>query len=124
MREAAGVGFISVRRSMVWLREGNVIPSSERLDYGSFLMQSAPARWRTREATLTDVTHKYRPGDRVVFHPPPTLPNFAGAYVVERLLPISDNGPNYHIKRVKDEYERAASEHELTPATPSEPPKT
>jgi hypothetical protein len=70
---------------------------------------------------MTEVTHRYRQGDRVVFHPPPALPQFAGAYVVERLLPISDTGPNYQIKRVKDEHERAASERELTLATPSDP---
>ena len=49
----------------------------------------------------------------MVFHPPPTLPEFAGAYLVERLLPISDAGPSYLIKRVKDGHVRSVSEQEL-----------
>jgi hypothetical protein len=56
----------------------------------------------------------------VVFHPPPSLSHFAGAYVIERLLPISDTGPNYLIKRVKDGHERSASERELAPIAPPE----
>jgi hypothetical protein len=47
--------------------------------------------------------HRYCSGDRVVFHfPAATLPQFAGAFPIERLLPISDDGPNYLIKRVNE----------------------
>jgi hypothetical protein len=65
---------------------------------------------------MTAAVHRYRLGDRVVFNSPATLPQFAGAYLVERLLPISEAGPSYLIRRLKDGHGRAASEHELTPA--------
>ena len=71
------------------------------------------------EATLTDAAHRYRPGDRVIFHAPTSLPQFAGAYVIERLLPNSDDGPHYLIKRVKDGHERVASARELAPVAPA-----
>jgi hypothetical protein len=73
---------------------------------------------------VTDVTHRYHVGDQVVFHPPPTLPEFAGAYSIERLLPISETGPNYLIKRLKDDHERSASEREITPPLPPTFPKS
>ena len=67
---------------------------------------------------------RYRPGDRVIYHAPTSLPQFAGVYLVDRVLPNSDDGLSYLIKRVKDGHERAASERELAPVTaavPAEP---
>jgi hypothetical protein len=66
---------------------------------------------------MTDPAHRYRPGDRVVFHAPLSLREFAGAYVVERSLPNSVDGPTYLIRRVKDGHERVAPERELAPIT-------
>jgi hypothetical protein len=68
---------------------------------------------------VNEPAHRYRRGDRVIFHSPATLPQFDGPYLVERLLPISDAGPQYQIKSVRDGHERAASEHELAPVMPS-----
>jgi hypothetical protein len=65
---------------------------------------------------VTSITHLYRVGDQVVFHSPPTLPEFAGAYSIERLLPMSDAGPSYLIKRLKDGHVRSVAERELAPA--------
>jgi hypothetical protein len=41
---------------------------------------------------LTSSAHRYRAGDRVVFHSEAMLPQFEGLYLIERLLPISDGG--------------------------------
>jgi hypothetical protein len=73
---------------------------------------------RPGHSDLTDASHRFRVGERVIFHSAATLPQFSGAYVVERLLPDSGAGLTYHIKRAKDGHTRAASERELTPDTP------
>jgi len=64
---------------------------------------------------MTDPAHRYCPGDRVLFHAPLALQEFAGAYVIERALPNSPDGLTYLIKRVKDGHERVAHERELAP---------
>jgi hypothetical protein len=60
--------------------------------------------------------HRYRLGERVVFHPSEPVPHFAGPYVVERLLPADDAGPHYQIRSVRDGHERTVAERELLPA--------
>ena len=66
---------------------------------------------------MTDTVYRYRVGDRVIFHAPPSLTEHAGLYVVEWLLPDSGSGPSYVIKRVKGGHERVASERELGAVT-------
>ncbi len=65
---------------------------------------------------VTSPTHRYSVGDQVIFHPPPTLPEFAGAYSIERLLPLSGAGPSYLIRRLKDGHVRSVVEQELVDA--------
>lgn len=72
---------------------------------------------------MTNVVHRYQAGERVVFHAPTSLGQFAGAYLIERLLPSSDSGPTYLIKRVKDGHERVAAERELSPVMAVVPAK-
>ena len=69
------------------------------------------------EETMTEPPHRYRAGDRGVFHAPLSLRVFAGAYEVERPLPNSVDGPTYLIRRVRDGHERVAYERELAPVT-------
>ena len=66
---------------------------------------------------MTEPPHRYRPGDRVIFHAPASLSQFVGAYVIERPLPNSVDGPTYLIRRVRDGHERVAYERELAPIT-------
>lgn len=56
-----------------------------------------------------------------MFHAPPSLPQFAGAYLIERLLPNSADGPTYLIKRAKDGHERVAAKRELAPVSAVKP---
>ena len=44
---------------------------------------------------MSEPPHRYRPGDRVIFHAPASLSQFVGAYVIERPLPNSVDGPTY-----------------------------
>jgi hypothetical protein len=67
---------------------------------------------------MTDPPHRYRVGDRVIYHAPTSLPQFAGAYLIERLLPNSEDGPHYLIRRVKNGHERVTLERELSPGDP------
>jgi hypothetical protein len=78
-------------------------------------VEAGGSEGEAREAGLNELAHRYRPGDRVIFHSPATLPQFDGPYLVERLLPVSDAGPQYQIKSIRDGHERAASERELAP---------
>jgi hypothetical protein len=62
---------------------------------------------------MTNPPHRYRQGDQVIFHAPLALQEFAGAYVVEKALPISADGLTYLIE--KDGHERVVPERELAP---------
>jgi hypothetical protein len=67
---------------------------------------------------------RYRVGDRVVYHPPGSLADFAGPYIIERVLPIAETGQqHYQIKSVRDGHERVVAEHELAPGAPPRPTK-
>lgn len=66
------------------------------------------------------VSYRYRVGDRVLLHLHPSLPQFAGAYLIERQLPVGDAGPAYLVKRTKDGHLRTASERELAPIPTAE----
>jgi hypothetical protein len=67
------------------------------------------------------VSYRYRVGDRVLFHPHPSLSRFAGAYLIERHLPVGDSGPTYLVKRGKDGHRRTVSEAELAPIPIADP---
>jgi hypothetical protein len=69
------------------------------------------------------VSYRYRVGDRVLFHPHPSLSQFAGAYLIERQLPVGDLGPTYLVKRGKDGHLRTVSEGELAPIPLADPLK-
>lgn len=91
--------------------------------YGSVLARRGPGSASAEGLALQNrngdamikIGYHYRPGDRVLFYPPPALSQFEGTYRIERRLPISADGPNYLIKRMKDGHERAAPERELAP---------
>jgi hypothetical protein len=51
----------------------------------------------------------------VIFHPPASLSQFEGPYLVSRLFPLTDSGPSYQIASVRDGHERVAFERELAP---------
>ena len=100
-------------------RCSNRLPTGSDAHSSPDRVEAGGSEGEAREASLNELAHRYRPGDRAIFHSPATLPQFDGPYLVERLLPISDAGPQYQIKSVRDGHERAASERELAPVMPS-----
>lgn len=68
---------------------------------------------KPKKREISVAAHKFKVGERVVFHAPrrsigPSI------FTVLRLLPIEGQGPTYRIKSDEEGFERVAKEGELT----------
>ena len=64
--------------------------------------------------TGDNMTHRFRPGQRVRFTRFSSNRNAAeGSYVIVRQLPYADGENQYRIRSEREQYERAAKESDL-----------